>query len=110
MIYFDILKKLQLKVNELSKKKNLSVYSSVITNGYLLNKEISDELVELGITFVQVTIDGDKHTHDERRMLHNGNGTYDRIIQNLLEANDKLNIAVRVNISKDNTDCMDSFL
>ncbi|WP_346938787.1 radical SAM/SPASM domain-containing protein [uncultured Clostridium sp.] len=110
LVRFDILKELQLKINELSKKKNLNVYSSIITNGYLLNKKTSDELVELGITFVQVTIDGDKHTHDERRMLHDGNGTYDRIIQNLLESNDKLDIALRVNINKDNSDCMDSFL
>lgn len=107
---FDILKELQLKINDLSKRKNLKTYSSIITNGYLLNRKISDELVDLGIKFAQVTIDGDKHTHDERRMLKNGDGTYEKIIENLLQASEDLNIAVRVNINKENVNSMDDFL
>lgn len=110
LVKFDIVKELQSKINYLAKEKNINVHSSIITNGYLLNKKVSDELVDLGVKFAQVTIDGSKEIHDQRRVLTNGQGTYEKIIKNLLESNEELQISIRVNIDKKNIGCIDDFL
>ena len=53
----------------------------------------------------QITIEGLKETHDKQRCLVNGNGTFDRIIKNLIDIKNNtktniLDITLRVNVSK----------
>lgn len=110
LIRFDIIKKLQIKVLEIAKKKNLSFNSAIITNGFLLTKQVSDEFVELGIRFAQVTIDGTREIHDAKRIAANGQGTFDTIIENILEINKDLTVSIRVNIEKDNVGVMSDFM
>lgn len=76
----------------------------IITNGYLLNGDLARRLKELDITSAQVTLDGPEDVHDRRRKLHNGKGTFKRIVDNLAEAAPLLNIRVRVNVDKDNVE------
>jgi uncharacterized protein len=40
-------------------------------------------MVPLGLTGVKVTLDGDRETHDRMRPLRGGQGTFDRIIENV---------------------------
>ena len=40
-------------------------------------------MVPLGLTGVKVTLDGDRDTHDRMRPLRGGQGTFDRIIENI---------------------------
>ena len=58
-----------------------SFYSSMTTNGYLLDLPSFLEYYNAGIRSFQITIDGLRH--DERRPLVNGKGTFDKIIKNL---------------------------
>jgi uncharacterized protein len=44
---------------------------------------VVDQLVPLGFKHAQVTIDGDRETHNRTRPLAGGGGTYDRIMANL---------------------------
>lgn len=79
----------------------------LITNGYFFSKNLIEELYEVGITQIQITIDGLKEIHDKRRPLINGDGTFDVIINNLDnhfagKYRDQFTIAVRVNIDKRN--------
>lgn len=76
----------------------------IITNGYLLNGVLAQRLKDLNITNAQVTLDGPEYVHDRRRVLHNGKGTFRRIVDNLAEAAPLLNIRVRVNVDKDNVE------
>lgn len=110
LLELNKIKKMQLEFNKIAKEKNAGISTGIVTNGYLLTKSVSDELAELGITNVQVTVDGNKEIHDSKRMLANGGGTYEKIIENLLSSNENISIAVRVNIDKNNIKCMDSFL
>lgn len=57
--------------------------ASMITNGYLLTQDKVKYLNELGISYLQITLDGKKETHDARRYLAGGVGTYDRILANI---------------------------
>jgi uncharacterized protein len=77
----------------------------MITNGYLLDEEKSKYFSLHPLNFVQITIDGDKNTHNQRRKLKNGDGTYDKILSNIdmfFEHNNNTNVVIRVNIDTSN--------
>ena len=57
--------------------------ASLITNGYLLTDEKIARLNDLKVTYLQITLDGTKETHDARRYLRGGGPTYDTIIENV---------------------------
>lgn len=73
------------------------------TNGYLLTEEMVYELERLGFKYIQITIDGPKEIHDNRRMLVSGKGTFDKIIGNIkLFRGSKVEVSVRINVDKEN--------
>lgn len=100
-------------VNELVKAHNdaLKVGYLMISNGYALNEKVIDELMENGLVHVQVTLDGNKETHDRRRFFINGSGTFEKIVENMkMLATKKLSIALRVNVDQDNCDSIEDLL
>ena len=56
---------------------------TMITNGLLLTPEIVDRLVPYGLNGVKITLDGDSDTHNRMRPLRGGQGTFDRIVENV---------------------------
>ena len=56
---------------------------NIITNGLLLSPEIVARMAPFGLSGVKVTLDGDRDTHDRMRPLRGGQGTFDRIIENV---------------------------
>lgn len=76
----------------------------MVTNGYNLDN-ILDDIQELKISGMQITLDGTKDQHDKTRHLKNGGKTFDKIISNLellmLKTKD-VKVAIRMNISKEN--------
>lgn len=77
---------------------------SIITNGLLLTPEIVDRLLPLGLTGVKVTLDGDRETHDRMRPLRGGQGTFDRIIENVRRVADKVPVAIGGNFDVSTAD------
>ena len=83
------------------------IENEIITNGFLFTHEAIKVLVDIGVTGVQITLDGLKDIHDRRRPQVNGQGSFDKIIENLDayfagEYRDYFIIAIRVNIDKQN--------
>ena len=79
--------------------------SSLITNGYLLTEEVIEQLNDLMINFIQITLDGNRITHDSRRYLKGGGETFDVILRNLdtLMASDyKGVVRIRMNVDSRN--------
>ncbi len=75
--------------------------ASMITNGYLLTQDKVKYLNELNISYLQITLDGKKETHDARRYLTGGAGTYDRIISNIdavMKSDFRGTLHIRVNV------------
>ncbi|WP_373468867.1 radical SAM protein [Acidianus infernus] len=75
-----------------------------MTNGSLLTRHVFEELKSLGLTHVQITLDGPKEVHDKRRYFVGGKGSYDIILKNLKEIRDEVNVVLRVNIDVNNLD------
>lgn len=83
--------------------RGVEYQASMITNGYCVTEEVAEQLVRLKVNKMQITIDGDKETHDQRRILANGKGTYDVIEKNIFLLADRgIQVAVRVNLDKSN--------
>lgn len=84
------------------KQYDVKYAASLTSNGYLLDTRIVDQLDELGITGVQVTIDGPKEIHDRRRPLKSGKGNFEVLVRNLeYLVNSDLNVAVWVRVNCD---------
>ncbi len=78
--------------------------ASMISNGYLLTKEKVDELEELNIRKIQITLDGNEDTHNQRRNVKTGN-SYQIILKNLdylLKTTNNVQIAFRVSVDNTN--------
>ncbi len=100
-----------LKINEMLfvqkkiKQSGIKFKSNVITNGVLLNENNIKKLLSMGIDSFQITIDGDKKIHDERRPMKNGDSCYDLILKNLnaiSNLSNDLSINIRINIDDNN--------
>ncbi len=104
LLALDVIEELTAKCLDIAGKKNIAYSASMISNGYLLTGKIARKLRDLGISVVQITLDGPKKIHDRRRPLKNGKGSFDKIIENIKEASDYVGIGIRVNIDKDFTE------
>ena len=86
----------------LCRKNNIEYKSDIVTNGYIYTPDTARLLKGCSISSVQITIDGAKETHDKRRFLQTGTGTFDTIIKNLKATKGILPVALRINIDSTN--------
>jgi uncharacterized protein len=83
---------------------------TIITNGLLLNTEIVDRLLPCGLQGVKITLDGDREMHNRMRPLRGGQGTFDRIIENLTAVSDRVGIAIGGNFDEASADSYPALL
>ncbi len=86
---------------KMSKDYDLRYTSFVVTNGYLLTKNVAKKLVQSGVNSALVTLDGTQEFHDKYRPLKDGSGTFETIYRNIKEVTEIMDITLRINISKD---------
>ncbi len=92
------------------KSRENGIPVSCISNGYDLD-EYLDLLKEYKFHKIQITIDGIGEEHDKRRFLVGGQGSYQRIIENIdLALDEGINIVVRTNVNKKNIDSMEALI
>jgi len=92
---------------------NFAVTSSMTTNGYLLTAPVFEKLVNLNVRGYQISLDGDEATHNQTRMLANGNRTFRAIWDNLLSfkfLDYQFSIKLRIHISSYNYDSVTHLL
>lgn len=80
---------------------HINISYAIDTNGYLLNYGFVEHFKQL---YINLTL-SDRSDHDSKRVLHNGTGTYDTIINNLrdiaswLDGEDRA-VRLRYNVGK----------
>jgi len=78
---------------------------AIVTNGYNFNQEVIDFFKSQNLDKIQITIDGPEEEHNKRRMLQNGQGTFQKIVSNLKNIVRELPsvyVQIRINIDKNN--------
>jgi len=101
---------------QIAKCAGVKLVSQMTTNGYLLNGDRLRNLLDAGILDYQITVDGNRDSHNKMRAASNGAGTYDVIINNcrtLLE-NPQTRLTLRINFNHQNiesvSEVLDEFL
>jgi uncharacterized protein len=90
--------------------RGVDMFASIITNGLLLTEEIVDRLTPFGLGGVKVTLDGDRDTHNRMRPLRGGQGTFDKILQNVRLVADKVRVSIGGNFDEDSVDSYPALL
>src|SRR5476649_1782359 len=83
-----------------AKTRGLTLYTNIITNGLLLTPAVVDRMLPFGLNGVKITLDGDKDTHNRMRPLRGGQGTFDRIVENIRQVADRCRIAIGGNFDE----------
>lgn len=87
--------------------------AEISTNGYFLDREMFDKLLDWRVERFMVTLDGSAEVHDARRGLTGGGGTFKRIVNNLVslkEVDRPFEINLRVNFDNSNLDAVSEFI
>ncbi|MCJ7932652.1 MAG: SPASM domain-containing protein [Chryseobacterium sp.] len=106
------LSQLSTKLIDLARSNNLEYTSNIITNALNLKYSLFEKLVrEFRITEYQITVDGLSEFHDKRRMLKNGEKSFDIIMNNIetivasqLYQDKRALINFRCNVDSENKD------
>ncbi|UHR02397.1 SPASM domain-containing protein [Peptoniphilus sp. GNH] len=105
LLAFSDLKYLAENFLRLKEQYKFNYFSFMVSNGFLLNRKIVEELNRLQVSGYQITIDGDEKSHNKKRFLKGGGATYRTILDNLKNSIDILpNISLRINVDKQNID------
>ena len=83
---------------------------NAITNGLLLTPDVVDRLKPFGLNGFKVTLDGDRDTHNRMRPLRGGQGTFDKIIENVRRVAGRCNIAIGGNFDEQSVDSYPALL
>jgi uncharacterized protein len=83
---------------------------SLITNGLLLTPEVVDRLLPYGLSGIKITLDGDRETHNRMRPLRGGQGTFDRLIENIRSVAGRTSIAIGGNFDESSADSFSSLI
>ncbi|HEY7291347.1 MAG TPA: radical SAM protein [Vicinamibacterales bacterium] len=84
--------------------------TSIITNGLLLSGDVVDRMLTYGLKGVKITLDGDRDTHNRMRPLRGGQGTFDRIVENIRQVADRVPISIGGNFDESSVDSYPALL
>ena len=93
-----------------SQDRGVRMMVNVITNGLLLTPEVVDRLAPYGLNGVKITLDGDHDTHNRMRPLRGGQGTFDKIIENVRRVAGKCRISIGGNFDETSVDSYPALL
>lgn len=98
---------------EIAEKHSIGYFSHITTNGYLMTPDVAEKLLAWKVTNYQITIDGMREQHDQKRPARDGSGTFDTIISNLIELKKRpevFRVRIRVNYDRQNHPYLEELL
>lgn len=96
--------------NTLTSKLGAHFLFYLTTNGYLLDDRKVDFLVEQGASHIKITLDGDRASHDRRRVRKTGQPTFEKVYYNAARASERLPVIIRINLDRDTAQSCPSLL
>ena len=115
LLEMDTIISLSQKMEKICRARYVPYAAQITTNGYMLNDENFQKLYESKVYNYMITVDGFKEQHDKYRCMHNGAGTYDVIMKNLLSIRDNpqyrfAHIIIRINVTREVLNVMDKLI
>jgi uncharacterized protein len=93
-----------------TRQRQLPMFVNIITNGLLLTPEVVDRMAPLGLNGIKITLDGDRATHNRMRPLRGGQGTFDRIVENVRRVAGRCRISIGGNFDEGSVDSLPALL
>ncbi len=75
---------------------------SLVTNATLLTRKVVEELLPLGLTSAQITLDGPSEIHDRQRPFVSGRGSFTAIVENIQAVCDLITLKPGGNFTREN--------
>ena len=95
-----IIRKISKYVMKWCKELNLKYTASMISNGYNLTNEVTEELYNLKVQLIQVALDGFEDTYNQLRVAPKD--AYKRVVDNIEQS--VVPIVIRLNTTRNNKD------
>jgi len=90
--------------------RGVTMYVNIITNGLLLTPEVVDRVAPFGLNGIKITLDGDRDTHNRMRPLRGGQGTFDRIVENMRRVAGRCRLSIGGNFDESSVDSYPALL
>ena len=91
-------------------RRGVPMFVNIITNGLLLTEDVVDRMLPYGLNGIKITLDGDRDTHNRMRPLRGGQGTFDRIIENVRRVAGRCRISIGGNFDESSVDSYPALL
>lgn len=105
----DIVLDLSEYAYRLCQENNVLLTGAATTNGYLLTKDLAENLARFDFVSYQITLDGDQEQHNRTRVLASGAPTFARIWDNLIalrESTIPVRVMLRLHLTPENYESM----
>lgn len=91
-------------ITKYAKQNNINFTFSIVTNGLLLDEDMIDDFISVGITNIQLTLDGLRETHNKRKNVDTSKYDNFENIMNIIKNSKEqdISISIRINIDKTN--------
>jgi len=96
-----MIRHLSKRLRTLADSRGVSWEFGLMTNGSLLTPALVKDLIPLGLTQAQVTLDGPPRLHDRTRPFTDGTGSFHTILDNLKAVHDRIRITLTGNYGPD---------
>jgi uncharacterized protein len=111
----QIIYRLSDRIIQACEKAGVAFSAMIVTNGWLLEAEVLEQLYTRRVRTVQVTLDGAEEYHDSRRVLLSGKPTFSRIVENIKSIVTRLDqypiqLHIRVNVDARNEEGIEGLL
>ncbi len=115
LLKLDLIQLMSNAFMDICHKRNRLYTSAITTNGYFMNKDVFLKLYNRNVRKFAVTIDGLAEIHDKQRITVDGEGSFNKIILNLLEIktispNLKFEMNIRSNVSKEGLQMLEAYV
>lgn len=110
LLFNDLIIDFNYKIKDICEENGCEFYSSIVSNGYLLTLDNTKRLYNSGVRGALITVDGPEKIHNKRRYLKDGSGSFDKIINNIINASKYLDINVRINMDTQNYNEVEAML
>lgn len=102
LLSLGMIKYISRELKSFTEDRGASYRFSLVTNGALLKRRIAEQLAELGLKSVKITLDGSAEIHNKNRPFKSGAPSFDTLIRNIKDTWDIIKINLGGNFEIDN--------
>jgi uncharacterized protein len=100
LLSLGLIKSISKRLKSFAENRGASYGFTLVTNGSLFNRKVAGELTRLGLTNVQITLDGPAEIHNKYRPFKSGAGSFDTLTKNIQETWDLVKIGIGGNFDE----------